>query len=136
MSVAPGRLWALPRQRVLQAASSRYLNQVLDPNTGDGVSAAMPEPTLFTNIYKALHAARRRRRTAHGACPLFGLTGQNDGGPGPRRALWVRSGQRSEVGNEGHELERLDDVEGAVCIVAQHVDGAAAVLGEERAPCA
>ena len=39
-----------------------------------------------------------------------------------------------EVGYEGHELERLDDVEGAVAVVAQHVDGAVAVLGEERAP--
>ena len=54
---------------------------------------------------------------------------------GPRRALGNGLAEVvREVGYEGHELERLDDVEGAFAVVAQHVDGAVAVFGEERAP--
>ena len=82
------------------------------------------------DIYKTSRGARRSRRV-----PVVRTHRAERLGHGPRRALGNCLAEVvREVRNEGHELERLDDVEGAVAVVAQHVDGAVAMLGEKRAP--
>ena len=89
---------------------------------------------IYTNIYKIPRATTRGGDLSR-RMPVVRTHRAERLGHGPRRALGNCLAEVvREVRNEGHELERLDDVEGAVAVVAQHVDGAVAMLGEKRAP--
>ena len=76
-----------------------------------------PQWFIHTDIYKTSHAdvdAWRSRRV-----PIVRTDRAERYAHGPRRALGNGVAEVvREIGHEGHELERLDDVEGAVAGVA------------------
>ena len=75
---------------------------------------------IHTNIYKTLRAPERAARGGERSrrTPVI-RTHRTERHHGPRRALRDRLAEVvRKIRHEGHELERLDDVEGAVAIVA------------------